>query len=71
MLCDDLDGVGGGGLGEGKSKREGIYAHIQLTDVNGQQKLMQHCKATVPRFLKSVKYADHPYNRVKQNESSE
>ena len=34
----------------GRSKREGIYVHIQLIHFVVQQKLTQHCKATLPQL---------------------
>ena len=46
MLCDDLDGWDGGGVG-GVSPREGIYVYIWLIHFAVQQKLTQHCKATI------------------------
>ena len=46
MLCDDLDGWDGGGVG-GVSQREGIYVYIWLIHFAVQQKLTQHCKATI------------------------
>ena len=51
MLCDDLDGWDGGGLG-GRSKREGIYVYIQLIHFVVQQKLTQHCKANILQYKK-------------------
>ena len=36
----------GGGVG-GRSEREGIYVYIQLIHFVVQQKLTQHCKATI------------------------
>ena len=45
MLCGDLDGWVGGV--EGRSRREGIYVYIQLIHFIVQQKLTQHCKATI------------------------
>ena len=44
MLCDDLDGWNGG---QGRSKKEGVYVYIELTHFIVQQKLTQHCKATI------------------------
>ena len=41
MLCNDLEGWGGG-IG-GRFKREGIYIYIQLILFVVQQKLTQHC----------------------------
>ena len=46
VLCDDLDGWDGGGVG-GVSQREGIYVYIWLIHFAVQQKLTQHCKATI------------------------
>ena len=50
MLCDNLNGWDGGGDGR-KSKRDGIYVYIQLIHFIVQEKLMQHCKATVLHFF--------------------
>ena len=50
MLCDNLNGWDGGGDGR-KSKRDGIYVYIQLIYFIVQEKLMQHCKATVLHFF--------------------
>ena len=33
-----------------RSKRKGIYVYIQLTYLIVQQKLTQHCKATIPQL---------------------
>ena len=45
MLCDDLEGWGVGG--RGRLKREGIFVYTWLIHFVAQQKLTQHCKATV------------------------
>ena len=42
MLRDDLEG----GVA-GRPKRKGMYAHVKLIHFVAQQKLTQHCKATV------------------------
>ena len=44
VLCDDLDGWDGGGVG-GRSKRELIRFLVQ-------QKLTQHCKEIILQFKK-------------------
>ena len=46
VLCDDLEGWDGGGVG-GVSPREGICVYIWLIDFAVQQKLTQHCEATI------------------------
>ena len=47
MLCDDLEG----GMAAGRRlKREGIYVYINLIHLVVQQKLTQHCKATIPQL---------------------
>ena len=46
LLCDDLDGYDGEGMGS-RSKREGIYAYIQLTHSAVEQRLKQECKAII------------------------
>ena len=46
MLCGDPEGWDGGTVG-GRSKREGIYVYIWLIHFVVQQKLTQHCKATI------------------------
>ena len=51
MLCDDLEGWGGGRMG-GRVKREGIYVYILLIHVIVQQKLIQHCKAIILQLKK-------------------
>ena len=51
VLCDDLDGWHGWGVG-GTSKREEIYLYIQLIHFVVQQKLTKHCKATILQFKK-------------------
>ena len=55
MLCGDLDGwdVGVGG----RAKRDGIYVYIQLVHFIVQQKLTQHCKATISQFKKREMFA--------------
>ena len=37
---------------ERKSKKEGIYAYIELNHFAVQQKLTQHCKTTIPQLKK-------------------
>ena len=49
MLCNDLNGWDGGGVG-GRSKQKGIYENIRLIHVIVQQKLAQHCKAIIYQF---------------------
>ena len=51
MLCDDLEGWDGMGLG-GRPRREGIYIYIQLIHFIVQQRLMQRGKAIIFRFSK-------------------
>ena len=46
MLCDDLDGWDGDGVGR-KSKRKRIYVYIELIHLVVLQKLTQHCKAII------------------------
>ena len=48
MLCDDLEGLDGG-VGR---LREGIHVYSELIHFIVQQKLTQHCKATVPQLKK-------------------
>ena len=48
MLCDDLDR--GGGVGGGRSTREGIDGYAQLIHFLVQQKLTQSGKATITQF---------------------
>ena len=45
---------GMGGLG-GRSMREGLYVHIQLIHLIVQQRLPQHCKATMLQLKHKVK----------------
>ena len=47
MLCDDLDGWDGRVGWEGGPKGRAIYVYIQLIHFVVQQKLTQHCKATI------------------------
>ena len=54
MLCDDLEGWGGGRMG-GRVKREGIYVYILLIHVIVQQKLIQHCKAIILQLKINLK----------------
>ena len=51
VLCEDLGRWDWGGEG-GKSKREGIYAYIQLIHFVVQQKLVQYCKPIILQFKK-------------------
>ena len=44
LLCGDLNGR--------KSKTEGIYIYLKLVHFAIQQKLTQHCKATISQFFK-------------------
>ena len=53
-LRDDLGGWEGGGVG-GRSQREGIYVYIQLIHFVVQQKITQHCKATISQLKKKKK----------------
>ena len=55
MLCGDLNG---------RSKREGIYAYIQLIHFIVQQKLTQHCKATIPPKKKKKKKTEREKGRA-------
>ena len=59
MLCDDLEGWMGGGVG-GRLQREGICVCIQLIHFVVQQKLTQHCKAIILQFKKKKK-SDSPF----------
>ena len=45
MLCDDLDGWEMG-IG-GRLEREGIYVYVKLICFAVEQKITQHCKATI------------------------
>ena len=54
MFCNDLDGWDERGL-EGRSKREGIYVCEEMTHFVVQQKLTQHCKASMPQLKKKGK----------------
>ena len=40
---------------EGRSKREGIYAYIELVHFVVQQKLIEHCKAIILQLKINVK----------------
>ena len=51
-----MDGMGGR-VG-GRCKREGIYVYIQLIHFIVQQKLTQHCKATLPQLKKKKRESD-------------
>ena len=55
-LAATAEGWDGGGGGE-RLKREGIYVYIKLIQVVVQQKLTQHCKATIfqKKFLRKQK----------------
>ena len=63
----------GGRLG-GSLKREGTYVHIQLIDFAVQQKLTQHCKATVSQKKKKKEITFNsfsiqtPINKYRRNE---
>ena len=46
VLYDDLEGYDGWEV-EGRLKRERIYVEIQLICTVVQQKLTQHCKASI------------------------
>ena len=46
MLCHDLEGWDGAGVGAGL-KREEMYVYMQLIYVVVQQKLTQHCNAII------------------------
>ena len=46
----------------GRSKREGIYVYIQMIHFVIQQKVTQHCKATIPQ-LKKKKEEEKEGNR--------
>ena len=53
MLCDDLEGWDGGE--QDRLKRTGICVYVWLILFIVQQKLTQHCKASIllpPLFLK-------------------
>ena len=43
MLCDDLEGWGGG-CGREAQEGEDVRIYLQLTHVVVQKELMQHCK---------------------------
>ena len=43
-----------GGIGGGRSQREGIYVCVELIHFLVQQKVTQHCKAIVFQF-KNIK----------------
>ena len=47
MLCDDLEGWGGGGEWEEDSKERGIYVFTQLIHDVVQQKIAQRCKVII------------------------
>ena len=47
MPCDDLEGWGGLGWEEGRTKREGSCIHAQLIRIVVQQKLTQHWTTTI------------------------
>ena len=47
VLCGDP----GGGVRGRKFKPEGIYIYIWLIHFIAQQRLMQHCKPTIPQFF--------------------
>ena len=48
VLCDDLEGWDGEW---GALKREGMYLCMKLIHFVACQKLTQHCKAAISRFL--------------------
>ena len=63
QCCDDLEGMGRSsaqccddleGMGRGRSKREEIAVYLWLIHFVVQQKLTQHCKATIPQLKKRL-----------------
>ena len=54
MLCDDLDGWNRRVGWEGGPKGRAIYVYIQLIHFVVQQKLTQHCKATIHQKRKKT-----------------
>ena len=57
MLCGDLEGWDEERIG-GKLKREQIYVCIELIHFTVEQKLTQHCKATIPQFKKKNRFEE-------------
>ena len=55
MLCGDLDGWDGVGWEGGPKGRKYTHTHTQLIHFIVQQKLTQHCKATILQFKKKTK----------------
>ena len=53
MICDDLDGWDGVGVG-GSLKREGIYVYLWLIHIVVWQKPIQHCKAIIHQIKKQL-----------------
>lgn len=47
VLCDDVEGWGGLGWEEGRTKREGSHIHAQLVRIVVQQKLTQLWTTTI------------------------
>ena len=48
-----------------KSKEEGIYVYMEVTDFAVQQKLIQHCRATILQLIKKKRKAVKFYRRLK------
>jgi len=49
-----------------KSKEEGIYVYMELIDFAVQQKLTQHCKATILQLILKKRMAVQFYRRLKR-----
>ena len=58
-VCSDPDGWDGGAVEE-TSKRKGIYVYTWLIRFFGQQKLAQHCKATIHQSKKEKERDELP-----------
>ena len=54
MLCDNLEGKGGVGVGE-RFKREGIYEYLWVIYVSVQQKPTQKLESNYPPIKKILK----------------
>ena len=66
MLCDDLEGWDGGAIVGGRSQRKGMSVYAQLIHFISQQKLTQHCKATIlfSFFFKKKDHMELPSSKV-------
>ena len=49
-----------------KFKEEGIYVYMEVIDFAVQQKVTQHCKATILQLIKKKRMAVQFYRRLKR-----